>query len=650
MSLPPRLRWSVTWLLGAVAFIELLTTIVILLFGTFAARIGPISVIGGSAIKALATAVISASGALWLLEPLQTRACRSRLATISSLAAFVAVAIGMVPLLIPYFLPDFLSGHDGGVHQTYAYLFDRALQQGQFPVRWVEGLGYGRAQPLFNFYQVGFYYLVELIHHSGLPLSTSVKVTIATIWIGGALLCYAWLRPLGRLPALLAAAMFAWSPYVLLDGYVRTAYPELMAMCLIPALFWSLDRLLRTGETTFVCLLALSIGLLITSHLAVSVITVPVCAAYVLAAAVVNRDRRRRVSLVAVGVVVGVGLAAFFAIPSILEQDAVRIRIMISGYEDFHRHFLRPAAWVNWSWGYGAAASGAPDEMSTQIGIGQWIIVLAAVVAAVLLAWRRDSRGLALAGWLAVFAFALFMTTAASIGIWIRLPPLAFIQFPWRFLVLPTIACTALAAILLALIHNRTTQALIVISAVALQWSVTRNYRPAWDGDRAVIHINEPDWAFSRNATVWGFRHSGFDPKGVKTTPPTVTERWMSIGTPENVTPLALTDTHLSFRVDTKEPLDFIVCSPFFPGWQVSLDERAVSPRILPDTAYMAVAVPPGSHHVEATFGNTTVRAAANAVTAVSMVVWLVLLAWSVVTTRRGRVPRTLPPTSDRII
>jgi hypothetical protein len=630
VSLPPRLRWSLIWLLGAVALIELLTAIIIVIVGPFATRIGPVSVTGGSVSKALATAVISGSGALWLLEPLLTTARRARLETISSLAAYVAVVIGMVPLLLPYFLPDFLWGHDGGVHQTYSYLFDRALQQGQFPVRWVEGLGYGRAQPLFNFYQVGFYYLVELIHHAGLPLSTSVKVSIATIWSGGALLCYVWLRPFGRLPALLAAAVFAWSPYVLLDGYVRTAYPELMAMCLIPALFWSLDRLLRTGEARFVCLLALSIGLLITSHLAVSVITAPVGAAYVLVAAAVNRDRLRRVSLVAVGVVVGVGLAAFFAIPSILEQDAVRIRIMTSGYEDFRMHFLRPAAWFNWSWGYGAAASGAADEMSTQIGIVQWMVVLTAVVAAVLLAWRRDSRGLALAGWLAVFAFALFMMTAASVGIWIRLPPLAFLQFPWRFLVLPTIACSALAAILLALMHNRTTQALIVICAVALQWTVTRNYRAlAWDRNRAVIRIDEPAWAFSHNATEWGFRHPGFDPKGVEATPPAAPERWTSIGTPENVTPLALTDTHLSFRVDTKEPLDFIVRSPFFPGWQVSLDQRAVSPRILPETAYMAVAVPAGSHHVEATFGNTTVRAAANAVSAVSIVVWLALLAWS---------------------
>ena len=60
--------------------------------------------------------------------------------------------------------------------------------------------------------------------------------------------------------------MFAWSPYLMVDGYVRTAYPELMAVCLIPAVFWSLDRLLRTGRPLFVGALALAIALLI-SHL-----------------------------------------------------------------------------------------------------------------------------------------------------------------------------------------------------------------------------------------------------------------------------------------------------------------------------------------------------------------------------------------------
>jgi hypothetical protein len=38
----------------------------------------------------------------------------------------------------------------------------------------------------------------------------------------------------------------------------------------------------------------------------------------------------------------------------------------------------------------------------------------------------------------------------------------------------------------------------------------------------------------------------------------------------------------------------------------------------------MAVAVPAGSHHVEATFGNTPIRTTANAVTAVSIITWLV--------------------------
>ena len=630
MGVPLRIRQSLSISLAVFAAVEVIMAVHVLLVGPVATQSGPVALTGLSLTTTFATAIIAAGAALWMIEPMQSPVNRLRIASISTVFAYAAVLAGLVPLLTPFLLPNFLFAHDGGAHQTYAYLFDRAVHQGQLPVRWVEGLGYGRGQPLFNYYQVGFYYLVELIHLLGPRLSISVKLAIAAVWAAGTCFTYLWLRPLGRLPGLLAAAVFAWSPYLMVDGYVRTAYPELMAVCLIPAVFWSLDRLLRTGRPLFVGALALAIALLIISHLPAALIVAPICGAYLLARSVVRPVNMRHSLLTVMAVGVGIGLSAFYTLPSILELDAVRIRGLTNNYLDFHRHFVRPAAWLDWAWGYAPSASGEAGQISTQIGIVQWIVVAAAAVAGVSVSSPRDPKRLALVGWLAVVVYALFMMTAASVGIWNRIAPLAFIQFPWRFLMVPTVACSALAALVLTFVPNRTTQALIVICAVALQWSVTQTYwGQAWVRERAAIAIDGPGWWISRNASMWGFREAAYDPKGVTRTPPMATERWTTVGGRSDVTPLLLTDTRVELRVAASEPTAVIVRSPFFPGWQLSLDGRRVTPRLQPDTAYMEVDVPPGSHRVDARFGNTRLRTTANRVSAASLLLWLGIVGWS---------------------
>src|SRR5262245_7677098 len=81
-----------------------------------------------------------------------------------NLVAALAIAAGSCTLAVPLLHSGFPLGHDLQAHLTYTYLFDRALQSGQFPVRWTQGIRAGDGQLLFNFYQPGFYYVVQLVH------------------------------------------------------------------------------------------------------------------------------------------------------------------------------------------------------------------------------------------------------------------------------------------------------------------------------------------------------------------------------------------------------------------------------------------------------------------------------------------------------
>ncbi len=636
-------RRLAAYFVGAAAVFELAACAWVRILGPFELRLGVVDVTARTASKPFLLAVLLASLAVWLVEPLLSPAGRSRTARLITGLACAALLSSIGPLAAPIFLPDFLMGHDAGVHQTYAFLFNRALGQGQLPVRWVEGITPGTGQPLFNYYQVGFYYLVALIHWAGPGLSLSMKVVVAAQWALGAVFVFLLCRRLGTLPAAMGAAVFAWSPYLLLDAYVRSAYPELTAIGFAPGVLWSLDRVLRTGRPIFACALALTTGLVLVSHLPTAEILAPVAAAYLAAASIVHRRPARRVGLAFAGALAGAALAGFYILPAILELDAIKIRHMTAGYFDYERHFVHPPWWFDWSWGYGPSGVNASDQLSLQIGIVQWLVLAAAAVLLAVPSLRRRAASgpPAILAWLLVVAGALFMMTTASSAVWNIVGPMAYIQFPWRLLMLPVIACAVLSAIVLSAVRHSARQALVLLCLIAFQWYVTLDYRDkAWTHERAAIAIDDPGWPYTHNARRWSSSEPAYDPASVVGKPRPAVARWTLRQGEGTVNATSATDARLWLETDACEPLILDINSPFISGWRISVDGQSVSPRIEHRSGYMRVFVPAGVHTVEAMFGNTWVRSAGNTVTLLG-VLGCLLLAYSEVQRRRPRDPIT---------
>src|SRR5262249_21326027 len=106
----------------------------------------------------------------------------SRIDQLGRALACLLLVVALAPIARPFINDDFARGHDATAHLTNVYRFDRAFTQRQIPVRWVEGTGFGHGQPLFNYYQVGFYYGVELLHQLGPSLSVAYKATPVILW------------------------------------------------------------------------------------------------------------------------------------------------------------------------------------------------------------------------------------------------------------------------------------------------------------------------------------------------------------------------------------------------------------------------------------------------------------------------------------
>ncbi|MGE4056164.1 MAG: hypothetical protein AB7F99_15315 [Vicinamibacterales bacterium] len=608
------------------ALVEFAIAIYVAFAGRLSIGTRPLAITASDVNKPLAIGVVCLAAAVLLYER-AVPALRPKMARATSVIAAVALAASLVYLGSPMMTLGFPAAHDIQTHATYTFLFDRALSQGQFPVRWVEWIRPGYGQPLFSFYQVGLYYLVSLVHAVGLDLSTALKATVVGLWWAGAFFMFLLCRPFGRMPGLAAAAVFAWSPYLILDAYVRSSFPEMAAIAFIPAVIWSLDRALQTGRGAYHLLLAVALALMMLCHAAATVIAMPLVPAYCAYALATRRTTLAGAGWVAAACVLGGGLAAFYVIPANFELDHISIGQMASGYFDYHQHFVAPQQWFDYEWGPGASLPGPDDGLSLQVGIVQAGIAAAAAIAAIIAVARGKRQAAPLIWWLGVFALGLFMMTPAAAWLWELVPQLAFAQFPWRYFMIVAVAGGALAGVLVSLIENRTAQALVVLGLIVTQWYVEREYIEfTLEGPRLIMEIDDPDWPLTQNARDTAFLERAFVPPGGPWPPPDV-GRWAVTQGRGTVEVKRLEDTIVALDVETSEGFRLVVNSRRAPGWRVWLDEREST--FESDEGQLEVDVPAGTSHVEVRLTNTAIRTMANAISLASALLWCALLVWT---------------------
>jgi hypothetical protein len=542
---------------------------------------------------------------------------------------YVVILWSFGQLIVELSHPGVPATHDVAAHYTYTYLFDRALLQGQFPVRWVEWVRDGHGQPLFSFYQPGLYYLTQLVHVVVPSLSRSLMLTVLLAWGAGSFFTFAWLRPFGTLPASVAAIVFAFSPYLVLDVFVRGAYPEFAAIACAPGVLWSLDRSLADDRIHVRLVLSLLLAVMALCHLPSLLIFSPIFTGYALYT-ILSRSRPtppRRVIATAAAALLALGMSAFYVLPALAEIDYIWMRKMTTGYYDFHQHFVAPRQWFDYRWGYGGSVPGSDDQMSFQVGRLQWLLIGAALVAA-----AKDVRraGLILF-WLAAIALTLFLMTGAAAGVWEHMPGLAFVQFPWRLLMAIATASSALVALLLARLRSARLQAIaglvIVVAAVMPMYDrlQPKGYHPP-----TILQIDFRGWRGTDPTQSAAALESGYHPASVRRPPVATTGRWTTTQGQGRVSARAERDDRLTLDVDTAGGVLVTINTPYFPGWILSLDGREIPASVDTESGFMQATIPAGRHTLDARLTDTPIRRWSNIVSAGSLSVFAILLMVSV--------------------
>lgn len=589
------------------------------------------------------------------------------------------------------------------IHLYRLFELDRAIGEGVFFPRWFPLSAYGYGLPVLNYYPPLVYYLAELLHLLGAGYIGAIKLTIATSFILAAFSMFVFARAwMSHSAAFVAALAYAYSPYLLSDAYVRGNFPEMLAMSLLPLPLALLSFVLRPPSSV---LRLSSFGIILAAIILSHHLTAMQFAALLVVYAVfvfvigdwavsdqpsaVSGQRSAVVGLwsFVFGLALALALAAFYWVPALAELNLVYVESAALARFLVNR-LIHPADFFTPALAYTYIPQS--DALKRAFGFPQTILALLAGVVALIHVLRhtqhvsrftfhvwgarfkvQDSRRmphapLSLARALHVLffsllvAFSIFMTLTPSAPLWYAIPPLRFMQFPWRFQILATIGIAflmgvwaqwigdALRVSLRAIFAKPSSQHNFDTALPYARWATTTVYIffalalialgitnlplrdfPLNDAQVDLTRVDDSEyvvaqmgWGWTREflpATVREFENI-YAPLVKSAVPP-----------PEAMRALPLVQIERdglyarAVRVDTSEPFELSLKTFFFPGWQAYVDD--VPARTYPrgSLGIVTVQVPAGEHRVLFRFEDTPLRLTMNVVSLLTLLSVLAL-------------------------
>ncbi len=500
----------------------------------------------------------------------------------------------------------------------------------QIPCRWVPDMGYGFGFPLFNFYPPLPYLFGEIFRVFGLPFTETVKITFIFAFIASGVTMYYFAKEFwGKWGGVISAIFYIWAPYHSVDIYVRGAMNEAWAWIWMPIVLLAGYKLIVEKKNVHRWIITLALGWvgLLLSHNLMALIFAPVFAGWSLIWLIRTKVWLKVFPLGIAGVL-SFGLVAFFTLPVALEQKLVDTESLVQGYYEYSAHFATiKQLLISRFWGYGPSVWGATDGLSFQVGWLNWILasIIVGTVVAIIVKQKKKARKIDnwmiivgyffLVGWLAIF-----MMHNKSTPLWLHLPPLRFVQFPWRFLTLVVLSFSFVAGAVVKIVSKKHVIYVggFLIAAVLLYgW----NYFLPEFGHLGPLTDKEKftgaAWDLQRTAGIYDYL-----PSTAVTAPKAPMTNFAEVLSGEaTASNFKLGTNNNSFDISVVRNAQIRLGVFQFPNWQVTIDGK-VAPSFVPPTEQwgrLYVLVPTGQHSVVVHLYDTPVRRISNII---SMVTW----------------------------
>ena len=562
----------------------------------------------------------------------------------------------LFPALQPLLTADFTCGYDNVLHLWRSLETETLLEHGLIYSRWQPHMALGFGYPMLLFNPPISPLLAALFHRLGLVWPAAVNAvfitgTLLSAWTAWLLVREWW----GDLAGLVAGVVMATLPFHAYVNFHRASMSEALAWAFPPLILWGLIRWQKYGQRRGLLAAAGGLAALLLTHDASAYLFLPLPLATIVALALAHRNSPPLrggwggLGRGLMALALGVGLAAFFWLPSVLERSHVQFdRVLDYPYA---------ASFVALDYLLETPRIVDPTLINPwrPKGIG---LLPAALVLLSPLTWLRADREQRF--WLAAVGFVtagyVWLALPYARPVWRLIPALQYLHFPWRFLTPAAVGVAILAGAATHHVSRFTSHVSRLTSHVSRFTSHVSRFTPLVIisaltlGSLAWLYPSHCDLpqpatlpgmlAYERTTNeLGGTFFNELLPVWVREMPAehTLDDDLNTGREPVRLRPETLPagarilhadygPVEVTIELETPVPFRARYLAFYYPGWRVTVDGAPVPIAPTEPDGLISFDVPAGFHTVHVRFGETPLRLVADAISLLSLTALLALI------------------------
>lgn len=527
----------------------------------------------------------------------------------------IVLTLGAIYSVTPLLLhTEFTFGQDIAYHINWATQVSGSIREGVIYPRWLSESNNGYGSPTTIFYAPFSLFLAGGINLIIPSLILSLKVATFIGFLFSGMWMYLFLRNFcGIGPSIAGGVAYQLLPYHMFDIYWRGALAEAFAFMWLPLILHFAYRACTEDTANHWIGLSMSYAGLILTHIVSAYIFTFVVGAMALLFSFKSKNVRLLLKFI-MSFILGFSISAVYFIPMVFERRFV------------HIEWLTEVPWGNYTDSFLFMLRSGGDSFFVHLEQIVILEILLAVISIILIYCRiRESDQLKLSQlWFFsfLFAFSLLITTSYSIPLWKVIPGLQTIQFPWRWVMISTLA----AAVLIGLAFDAYSYSEIkrdrfirVFVAVFHALIIGNIYL-------ASVHIftakpverEDMEWILKDGGDVIEYRPIWLTDKKKDFSKEKRT--FVSFKKGEGTTDIVNWESQSRlFKVNTSIPSTVRISTFYYPGWTALVNGKEVSIDIEKDSGAMLLNLPAGENEVLLEFRDTPLRRGAKWVSILSL-------------------------------
>jgi hypothetical protein len=355
---------------------------------------------------------------------------------------------------------------------------------------------------------------------------------------------------------------------------------------------------------------AVALAGLILAHNAIALMFVPMILFYAAYLFITIEKTDRKVFLLNIIylLVLGFALSAFFWAPGLLEGKYTLRNIVTAGaYAD---RFVSFPALLYGSWNYGQTG-----EFTQQLGILQWLAILAVPFIFFKVKNTKNKSHVLLLGLVIYLVGAVFLMLPVSKLLWQHIMLLQNFQFPWRFLAITVFVTAVLGAMSISLLPKK----FLLYATFILSLGGVAITSTDWHANGYLLKpesyytsIFDGTTDTGESAPIWSVRFMEQRPKA----------HMEVIQGSANIVEHQRTSVKHVYQIAAIKQTTLRENTLYFPGWEVLIDGKPTTIQFQDpnNRGVMTFIVPTGTHQVVAQFAETKLRLIADFVSLFALI------------------------------